>query len=237
LQQINATGAQVNYNTSGLPAYSGNAGDIRADFYQVDTIGFYSHTTSGSFQSITYDGCFAVGCGAPFQGADADTTYINNCGAEQFFVALKFAVADLQVNTFDAQNIPPIVAATAYATDATNISAYIRYSNFKINTTGYFRIAHTGCTLLVDNTSTHGFNTLAFVNVANCTLTLTNNNYVPEGRQSVPYNIGAGATGLTFVSDFNAFNGESDSIVYLGTSYPTFDAYKTASGQDTHSTP
>jgi hypothetical protein len=66
---------------------------------------------------------------------------------------------------------------------------------------------------------------------------LTGNEYVPEGRQAVPYSIGAGATGLTFTSDFNDFNGESQDIIYLGTGYPLFADYKTASGQDANSTP
>jgi len=37
-------------------------------------------------------------------------------------------------------------------------------------------------------------------------------------------------------SDFNDFNGASAGIIYAGTTYGTFAAYKAASGQDANST-
>lgn len=238
LQTMNVIGNQVNYSTAALAAYSGNGGTIRLYPYQSNVAGFYTHAGGAtSIAEITYSSCETDGCGNPIAAANTAITNIGSGTFQNFSLGFQSNGGVMNVTDAMFTNVPAITAAIAGRSGAVNTEFNVTGGFYRLNTTGSFHLVHSGSTLRLDGTTCYGFNTLVRCEVANCTLDLQNNEYVPEARQFNPYNIGASATGLTFTSDFNDFNGASANIIYLGTTYAAFADYKTASGQDANSTP
>lgn len=237
IDTMTAAGDQVFYNTSGLASYSGNGGTIRLAPVMNSNIGFYAHTSSGTIEQIDYTDCESEGLGNGFAGFNTATVNIVRPTIEQSYIAFGDLTGDVHVTDPVVTNDPPITGATAWRSGGADSSYTFEGGTWRLHATGNFRPTHTGCTLVLDGITTYGFNTLIRSNVADTTISAVNNDFIPEGRQTLPYNIGAGSTGLDFTSDYNDFNGASTGISYLGTTYPTFDGYRTASGQDANSTP
>ncbi len=244
LQQVDlTTGGAANFSTAALAAYSSNGGKIRLAPYTPGVTGFYSHTGGATNNSeMNYEDCETQYCGLPFSAANCVTLNITSTDPtalliEQFNQGIKASALTTNVTGVKAENTPAISGAIAAITDATNITMNFDNVDFHMNSTGNFRISHTGCTMTIQDSRLSRLNADFFCNVANATVVLERNDYVPGTRQFNAYNIGASATGLTFISDNNAFNGASVNIIYLGTTHALFADYKAASGQDANSTP
>ncbi|HEY6861703.1 MAG TPA: hypothetical protein VI358_18200, partial [Pseudolabrys sp.] len=233
----NSTGTFSNVDTSSLTAYSANGGTFELALPSNTNLGFYNHTSGGSWNSITYTDCISTNCALPIGGANINSLVISGGTFTQCTTAFKSSAVSLIASGVNVDNTPAVIGAVSYTTDSINISATFSNVDITMNTTGNFLIAHTGCSLSITNSTLRKFNQDIACNVANSTIILNSNQYVPGIRQFNPYNIGSGATGLTLSSNNNNFNGASANNIFLGSTKATLADWTAATGQDQNSTP
>ncbi len=236
LQTVNSAGGTPAVNTGGFGAYV-SGGTVRLNAYTPEVIGFYSHTSSGTFDGITYEDCETGSVGLSFSAANCDLVTIDGGTITQFTQGFKFA-CNANVSGLTGVNSPPVVGGTVAVTDASGIQYLIDDIDFDMNSTGTIQQAHTLCNISLTNSRLVGCNQTVRGDVDSQTWVVTGNNFVPNGHAQI-YNLGsggAGATNLNITSDFNAFNGTADGFIIQGNTYATFALYRGATGLDPNST-
>lgn len=233
-QTTNSVGGTPALNTTGFGVYT-SGGTVRLNAYSPETIGFYNHTDGATtWDSISYEYCNSNNNGIGISAADTDA--INAVGGtiSQFLTAIK-PIGNANISNINAVNSPAISGAGFAVLANANSTYNIIENNITVNSSGATQVSAAGVTVNFIRNTLIGSNSSLQGNVANQTWNVNGNNFIPNTHGQV-YNFGAGATGLSLTSNFNAFNGVADGFIIQGVTYPTFALYKAATGQDANST-
>lgn len=206
---------------------------------------FYSHTTTGTLNtfSLINPTINQVSGAIGISAANLTNLIVTNATVNGGATAMKSGAASTTVSTFTFNN-PTTAGSAAFITDAANtrwnISGLtVNAVSGNINIGPMFQITQVNTNLTLSSSTMNAASGKGHFfairsTVASSTIVSTGNSFRPNSGGAI-YSF-TNTTGLSYTSDFNNF--QVDGSFTIGTTtYSTAAAYKTATGQDSHSTP
>lgn len=239
-----ATNRVVNFDSRLLAAWT-SGGEVRlAPTAQQNVVGFYVHgpgtgAAADMWDNVRYDKCEVQGCSVAFSAADCRITAVDDPRVDQFFIAYdQAAFGTMKVRGGRAENTPSVVGATSSRT-AANARMEIEETAFVINSTGTHTLTGAGGELLLHSVRHEGIVSLVRGLAANHRVSLSRvtNAVNANLSQSLYYNFGAAATGLSLTSDANDWGGYTGTILVDNVSHANLAAFQAATGRDANSRP
>lgn len=227
-----ATSSNALLNSSAFTAYV-SGGTARLSAIENTTVGFYNHGGS-TFRNAFYRNCYTLNCSVPISCANIEEIVVEDCLFEQFKTCFKSGNR-VYWNNNKAVNIPLVVSAIMAQSDGVGAEFYVTGGSAKIDSTGQFSMTHANTTLKIRDFTAKGFVTIARGNQANQTFEVTTvddqiNTNITNGDRYSQTN----ATGLSWTSDRNNFNGGTQGYTIGNVNYANLAAAQ-AAGYDKYS--
>ena len=203
---------------------------LDADAY-TSANGYYCHTTSGEFASVTYKSCGSNNVSTPYSFANTSLGNVSGGTITNFLIIL---------NSTSPVTCKGITGSAARASAHWGnlgvgcTSAVIEDNNVVFDTSGHLRVLGNNKTFVLRDNTITGPNTVLLQSSAytGVSVTITGNTFIPNGKMSVIYNV----TGeITLASDNNAFGGATGKWTYNGADYLNLAAWQ-VTGRDLNST-
>lgn len=200
--------------------------------YYAACLGFYCHSGSGTFASVTHTDCTVDNVGNPFSIANATICYVTGATVTNFSLIL----GSTSVPIIASGIVGTLAKTGAHWGNFSGAAASVTLDGCTVtfDTTGHLRALTSGQTMTMRNCTITGANSILFNTAAGTTYISEDNNFVPAGRMSVIYSFGS--TTPTVTSDRNNYNGSPGDFIIGGVTHADLAAWQVATGQDANST-